>query len=268
MASRLHLHDDRYFGKYRGTVVASDDDQFQGTLQVRVPDVFGPDAVVAAAPCLPYGHFFVPPPETAVWVEFEAGDAQRPIWAGVWYPTGSTPEEAKLDPPQRHVIKTKAGHTIEIDDTADKEQILIRHSSNAFVSISPEGNVLISNAEGSHLNLDAKKGTAGLVEQHGNHLAMGEKGSTLVNPDGTMINVSGKTVHVSASSVILDATSVALGASAAEPTILGNAFSTLWTMLLTHMHPTAAPGPPSPSPQLAAAQLLPGVHLSSSVVVK
>lgn len=256
-----------YYGKYRGTVVDHSDDRHQGTLQVRVPDVFGPTAVVAAAPCLPYGHFFVPPPETHVWVEFEAGDPTSPIWVGVWYPEGTAPVDAQVTPPDTRVITTAAGHTIRIVDTPGEEQILIRHAGDAFVSIGPEGDVLLSNPKGSHLHLDATNGAVTLVEQHGNHLAMGEKGTTLVNPDGTMVNITGDTVHVSAASVILDAPSVALGSGAAEPTILANGFSTLWDVLLTHVHPHPM-GPTTPSVELTPLKLLPGVHLSSSVVVK
>jgi phage gp45-like len=260
---------DRVFGKFRGKVVDNADEQHQGLLKVRVPDVFGEKAEVMAEPCLPYGHFFVPPKGTDVWVEFEAGDPTRPVWVGVWYPPGTTPAEAEQSPPEHRVIKTAAGHTVEIVDTEGEERILIRHSGDAFLSIDKDGGVLLYNPKGSHLHLDAKNGAASLVEQHGNHVAMGEKGIALVNGDGTMVNITGDTVHVSAAKVVVDATTVALGAGASEPTLLANQFKTLWQVLLTHIHPTTAPGAPTlPSAELQALQLIPGVHLSSSVVVK
>jgi hypothetical protein len=257
-------HAGRYYGKFRGVVTDDKDPDMRGTLQVSVPDVFGDGVIVPAEPCLPYGHFFVPPVDTHVWVEFEAGDPQRPIWVGVWHPEGTVPEEAQASPPEHRTIKTAAGHTIEIVDTEGEERILIRHASDAFLSIDQDGSILVANPKGSHLHLDAENGSVGLVEQHGNHLSQTEKGTALINPDGTMVNIAGDTVHLSAAKIILDATSVAAGHGAAEPTLMGNAFSILWDLVVTHVHP----GIGAPAPTLAVAKLLPGVHLTSSVAVK
>jgi len=260
-------HAGRYYGKFRGLVADDEDPDMRGTLLVSVPDVFGDEVVVPAEPCLPYGHFFVPPKDTHVWVEFEAGDPQRPIWVGVWHPEGTVPEEAKVSPPEHRVIRTKAGHTVEIDDTEGEERILIRHPADAFISIDAKGSILIANPKGSHLHLDADKGSVGLSEEHGNHLRQTDKGTALINPDGTMINIAGDTVHISAAKIILDATSVAAGHGAAEPTLMGNAFKTLWTLVQNHVHPHPM-GPTLPAVELQPALLLPGVHLTSSLAVK
>jgi hypothetical protein len=271
LTEEFSRHVGRFYGKYRGKVVANEDKRFMGTLEVTVPAVFGPDHTVAAAPCLPYGHFFVPPPETDVWIEFEAGDTASPLWVGVWYPEGAAPQEAQVSPPDHRVIQTPAGHTIEIVDTEGKEQILIRHAKDAFVTIDHDGSVLVADAKGSHLHLDAKDGKAALVEGHGNHLTMGEKGTALVNPKGTVLNVVDDTVHISAAKVILNATTVALGSGAAEPTLLAEAFQELWDAMLKHVHPTGSPGAPT-LPILEPAQLLlkllPPKHFTKSVMVK
>lgn len=269
ITEELGRHAHRYYGKYRGKVIDNVDEKFRGTLRVIVPAVFGPDTVVAAAPCLPYGHFFVPPVETAVWVEFEAGDTASPLWVGVWYPDGTTPVEAQVSPPEHRVIQTAAGHTIEIVDKEGEEQILIRHAKDAFVQIDHNGSVLLANPKGSHLHLDAENETATMVEAHGNHLAMGEKGTAVVNPQGTVVNIVDDTVHISAAKVILDATTVALGNGASEPTILASAFQELWEALLqhTHAHPMGPTGTILP-PQLLQLAVLPPKHFTSSVVVK
>lgn len=269
ITEELGRHAHRYYGKYRGKVVDNVDEKFRGMLRVIVPAVFGPETVVAAAPCLPYGHFFVPPVETAVWVEFEAGDTASPLWVGVWYPDGTTPVEAQVSPPEHRVIQTAAGHTIEIVDKEGEEQILIRHAKDAFVQIDHNGSVLLANPKGSHLHLDAENETATMVEAHGNHLAMGEKGTAVVNPQGTVVNIVDDTVHISAAKVILDATTVALGNGASEPTILASAFQELWEALLqhTHAHPMGPTGTILP-PQLLQLAVLPPKHFTSSVVVK
>jgi uncharacterized protein involved in type VI secretion and phage assembly len=78
------------FGKHRGTVVATDDPLRSGRVRVQVPDVLGNHATAWAMPCVPYGSSaeggsLIPPVGTMVWIEFEAGDASRPIWSGGWW---------------------------------------------------------------------------------------------------------------------------------------------------------------------------------------
>ncbi|WP_052768740.1 phage baseplate assembly protein V [Streptomyces humi] len=137
-------HSGNFYGKYRGIVKDNTDDGQRGRIQVLVPDIFGPEALVTAEPCFPHGHFFVPPNETNVWVEFAAGDTRAPIWVGVWYPVGAVPAEARVTPPEHQVIRTAAGHTVDLTDTDGQERILIRHSGGAALSIEPDGSVRVS----------------------------------------------------------------------------------------------------------------------------
>lgn len=82
----------RLYGKYRGFVAANDDPRRAGRLKVRVPALFGSAVLPAWAwPCFPAG---TAPPDLAtwqppavgakVWVEFEQGDPDHPIWVGFW----------------------------------------------------------------------------------------------------------------------------------------------------------------------------------------
>jgi len=86
----------RYFGKYRGSVVENLDPLEQGRLILFVPDVFGTLPSNWALPCVPMagpqmGTSFVPPPVgSSVWVEFEQGDPQSPIWVGCFWDTPAT----------------------------------------------------------------------------------------------------------------------------------------------------------------------------------
>ena len=41
-------------------------------------------AAVWATPCVPVGYLGVPPVGSGVWVEFEGGDTDYPIWSGCW----------------------------------------------------------------------------------------------------------------------------------------------------------------------------------------
>jgi hypothetical protein len=80
------------FGKYRATVVDDQDPTATGRLMVDVPTA-ALTAVWAEAslPPIPMSLVHLPPAGAEVWVEFEEGDAARPIWTGAtWHtrPTG------------------------------------------------------------------------------------------------------------------------------------------------------------------------------------
>lgn len=69
-------------GLYRALVVNADDPERRHRLLVSVPalDGFGERW---ALPCRSPGSRTVPKPGTAVWVAFEAGELDMPIWVGV-----------------------------------------------------------------------------------------------------------------------------------------------------------------------------------------
>lgn len=74
-----------YFGLYRGIVFAGSDPEMRGRVQVIVPSL-SPDASWAM-PCVPYlsgsTAIDVPPAGAQVWVAFERGDPELPVWMGV-----------------------------------------------------------------------------------------------------------------------------------------------------------------------------------------
>lgn len=100
-----------HFGKYRGTVANNIDPKLMGRIQVTVPSVFGDGQLAWAMPCVPYagpgvGMLLLPPVGANVWVEFEAGSTERPIWAGCFWGVG---EAAAFPPtPEFKVLKTEA----------------------------------------------------------------------------------------------------------------------------------------------------------------
>ena len=78
-----------YFGKHRGEVIDDRDPLKLGRVKVKVPAILA-DLNPWALPCVPYagkgvGWFVIPPVGAKVWVEFEGGDPDFPIWTGCFW---------------------------------------------------------------------------------------------------------------------------------------------------------------------------------------
>lgn len=100
-----------FYGKYRGTVANNVDPLQRGRVQVSVPAVLGDGRLSWAEACSPYagnqvGIFAVPPVGANIWVEFEAGDPDRPILGGCFWGTGEVPASPAV--PQMFVWKTES----------------------------------------------------------------------------------------------------------------------------------------------------------------
>lgn len=114
----------RHWGKYRGVVTDNQDPMGVGRLQVQVPAVLGSDALAWAEPCVPYagdgiGLYAMPPVGTAVWVEFEAGNPDLPIWVGGWWPDNAVPTDNAGNPvtPAQKALRSEQGLQLTLDDS-------------------------------------------------------------------------------------------------------------------------------------------------------
>ena len=93
-----------FYGKYRGVVVNNVDPMMIGRIQALVPDV-SPIPGTWAMPCVPWagintGLFTVPPIGAGVWIEFEKGDPDYPVWVGgYWGTAAEVPLMARAVPP-------------------------------------------------------------------------------------------------------------------------------------------------------------------------
>lgn len=74
-----------YFGKYRAVVKDTNDPEKRGRIKVECPEVLGKQLSAWALPCFPPNQFSIPKKDTLVWVEFEGGRIDSPIWVGVFY---------------------------------------------------------------------------------------------------------------------------------------------------------------------------------------
>lgn len=151
----------RYIGKYRATVVNNIDPMQIGRIQVTVPDVSGIMPSSWAMPCVPVagvqaGVFTVPPVGSGVWVEFEQGDPDHPIWVGgYWGNPAEVPVLARSTPPGLFgiTLQTPMSNGITISDAPGPTGgILIRTAAGAMISVSDVG-IVISNGKGAAISL-------------------------------------------------------------------------------------------------------------------
>jgi uncharacterized protein involved in type VI secretion and phage assembly len=149
----------RYFGKYRGTVVNNVDPMQMARLQVMVTDVSGVIPSTWALPCFPIagkqmGAYFVPQVGSGVWVEFEQGNPDYPIWTGCYY--GSAAEVPALalagNPASPSILlQTTAQNTFVISDLPGPTGgIMLKSASGATLIVNDTG-IYLQNGKGASL---------------------------------------------------------------------------------------------------------------------
>lgn len=216
LADLTELIQHRHYGKYRGVVVDNRDPRKTGRLRLRVPNALGPDVVTGwATACIPYGGadqqgcLFIPPIGAGVWVEFEGGDREFPIWSGAYVslpggsteapkpnnPDGST-SDIGADPASRKTIKTAVGHTMQFEDAAGQESVHVQDGKHGHRITLDKNGVAVTDGERGHtITMDAdgitltyKGGDTVSIDSSGIHL--GGKMQHLVHGDALKVNVA------------------------------------------------------------------------------
>jgi hypothetical protein len=150
----------RYYGKYRGKVLDNIDPLFLGRIMAIVPAI-SPEPLTWAMPCVPYagpevGFYAIPPIDANVWVEFEGGDPDAPIWTGCFWEEGQVPLGAP--PPGTTILKTECitlilrdipgagGLSLEIIDPAVDTPISVNMDS-AGIQVTTEATLTLTSEE-------------------------------------------------------------------------------------------------------------------------
>jgi Type VI secretion system/phage-baseplate injector OB domain len=171
------MNENKFYGKHRGTVVNNADPEQRGRIQAIVPDVQGRVPTTWALPCVPMagkqqGTFMVPQIGAAVWIEFEQGDPDYPIWVGgFWGAFAEVPAGAFVPPPagagQIIVLQTTGQHSLIISDATatppagpspasappDTGGIILRSPSGAMIVVNNAG-IYIDNGKGASIELN------------------------------------------------------------------------------------------------------------------
>jgi len=265
----------RYYGTYRAKVVDNEDPElrFRCRLQIPVLGMDKPGKVPKEYWALPkmtglsvgdsnqiHGCFFPPDPGDEVWVEFENGDQDFPVYSGGFVRMSADGSETQEAAALYKGIRTKSGHFIRFSDDADDLHILIAKGdgsgvpAGALIALSDSG-ILVQNDDGAHVWLNTEDEVVTMMAPDGSFATVGKDKLTVMNSSGATFGANAKNVQITApgdmvlasgGKISLDAGKVLVGNGAGtEPGIRGMA---LMTNLITHVHITPGFGAPS-SPQ-------------------
>ena len=152
---------EKYFGKYRGVVLNNIDPMQQGRLQIQVPDVAGLIPTSWAMPCVPLaglqnGMMALPVIGSGVWVEFEQGNPDHPIWVGCFWGTAAeVPVLARTVPPAVPgiTLQTALKNGIVISDVPGPTGgIQIQTATGAMMIVNDTG-IYIQNGKGAMITM-------------------------------------------------------------------------------------------------------------------
>ncbi len=147
-----------FYGKYRGIVTDNKDPLMIGRVRAKVPDVLGDLESGWAMPCAPFGgkstgFFAIPTTGAGVWIEFEHGDPDYPIWSGCWWGSSAEMPPVLLSPPYKKVmIVTEGGHSILLDDTPGVGGITLETSGGQKIVMNSTS-IEITNGQGASIKM-------------------------------------------------------------------------------------------------------------------
>jgi uncharacterized protein involved in type VI secretion and phage assembly len=149
----------KFYGKYRGTVINNIDPMQMGRIMVMVPDVSALLPTSWAMPCVPIagkqsGSYFVPQIGAGVWIEFEQGNPDYPIWVGgYWGTAAEVPALALAGNPVSPsiVLQTALQNSVIISDLPGPTGgIMLKSSTGATLIVNDTG-IYIQNGKGASI---------------------------------------------------------------------------------------------------------------------
>jgi uncharacterized protein involved in type VI secretion and phage assembly len=149
----------RFFGIYRGTVLANLDPMQMGRINATVPDVSSITPTTWITPAAPLagkqmGVYMVPQIGSGVWVQFEAGDPDKPVYTGGWWGSAAeVPVLALAGPPAdpNIVIQTTLQNAIVISDLPGPTGgIMLKSTTGATIIVNDTG-IYIQNGKGASI---------------------------------------------------------------------------------------------------------------------
>jgi len=259
---------DHLIGKFEGFVVETDSsldpniaDRKRGRILCVIPRVFGDEVKVWCDPSFSPGIFFIPHKDDKVYIEFQQGSPDHPIWVSETpKEDGDLPTPADTVDGSVRLIDTLAGQIQfkekegeEFIKIIDKEQNLIHFdipNKNIIFDFKNDWNITVAND--STVNILNDK-----TENITNKLTRSVGGDEIVAITGKEeVITTGDYDHTAANMNFISSGSIKIGSdSATENLVLGVQFTTLFN---AHMHignlgiPSGPPIAPMTAAQLAS----------------
>ena len=137
-----------FFGKFVGIVIDNQDPTKSGALKLQCPQVWGEgitldkwiggSGIFSGKDC---GFVAIPQKGERVWIEFEQGNPNFPIWSYYRHTESELPSEALADYPNTYALKTPKNCLFSINDT--KQEIELRRSDEKGIIINDNAISLI-----------------------------------------------------------------------------------------------------------------------------
>jgi len=165
------------YGIFRAVVADVNDPKKLDRVRVRVPEILGGVVTDWVWPkVVAPGWSWKPRVNEPVWVQFENGDIDRPLYCGCWYPAtdgkSTVPDESQAEYPFHRMIKTPDGHKIEFKDLDPEDE-----NSAHYVRITSAGGhviELMDTKDSEKVTIKSKIGTA-----DGHEIVMDAKAETI-----------------------------------------------------------------------------------------
>jgi uncharacterized protein involved in type VI secretion and phage assembly len=155
----------KFYGKYRGTVLNPIDPMGIGRILASVPAVSALLPTSWCMPCYPLagklmGTSFVPQIGSGVWVEFEGGDPDKPIWSGCFWgieaelPTDATKASITNNPASPSIVMqtTLQNRVIISDLPGPTGGIILKSLTGASITVNDTG-IYIDNGKGASITM-------------------------------------------------------------------------------------------------------------------
>ncbi len=179
-----------FYGKYRGVVTDIQDPLGMGRVRARVPDVTENDDTGWALPNVPFGgkgmgFVALPIIGSRVWIEFEQGDPDYPIWCGCWWASKEElPDEASDAPNGRVLLKTAGGQKIMLDDSGA--------NTNTITLQTSDGQKIVMNGQGISITLTSGQ----KIELSAGKISLDDGGGATVELEGPQVSINDDALEV------------------------------------------------------------------------
>lgn len=206
----LEYHKGKYYGLYRAYVYDNKDPKNLGRLKLQIPNVYGvengTDMLVTdwAYPMFPTcgnkaGIMCIPPitnhdgTKVLVWVAFEMGDKNKPVWMGGPVSSGGLQSDAEKNHKDKVAgITTKATYTF---SSPSGHKVILNDDDGAINIVSAAGHKVYLN-DGGEISLETTGGNK-VILNDGEGITIESTQETIrIQCGGNKITFDGKAKHI------------------------------------------------------------------------